>query len=119
MRSSIGKIATVEPNSGDMLLIVVRSATGSAESPRPKNSTNFPTTPLLAQHLGDGQHEIGRRHALAQLAVQPKPTTSGMSIVTGWPSIAASASMPPTPHASTPSPLTIVVCESVPTAVSG
>ncbi len=48
-----------------------------------------------------------------------KPTTLGMSIDTGWPSIAASASMPPTPQPSTPSPLTIVVCESVPTHVSG
>ena len=37
----------------------------------------------------------------------------------GWPSIAASASMPPTPQPSTPSPLTIGVCESVPTSVSG
>ena len=48
-----------------------------------------------------------------------KPTTRGMSIDTGWPSIAASASMPPTPQPSTPRPLTIVVCESVPTSVSG
>ena len=46
------------------------------------------------------------------------PTTSGMSIDTGWPSIAASASMPPTPQPSTPSPLIIVVCESVPTSES-
>ena len=38
---------------------------------------------------------------------------------TGWPSIAASASMPPTPQPSTPRPLIIVVCESVPTSVSG
>ena len=44
-----------------------------------------------------------------------KPTTRGISIDTGWPSIAASASMPPTPQPSTPRPLTIVVCESVPT----
>ena len=27
---------------------------------------------LLAQHLGDGQHEVGRRDALAQFAVQPE-----------------------------------------------
>ena len=33
--------------------------------------------------------------------------------------MAASASMPPTPQPSTPSPLIIVVCESVPTSVSG
>jgi len=37
----------------------------------------------------------------------------------GCPSMAASASMPPTPQPSTPSPLTIGVCESVPTRVSG
>ena len=47
------------------------------------------------------------------------PTTSGMSIEIGWPSIAASASMPPTPQPTTPRPLTMVVCESVPTSVSG
>ena len=48
-----------------------------------------------------------------------KPTTFGMSIDTGWPSIAASASIPPTPQPSTPRPLIMVVCESVPTRVSG
>ncbi len=47
------------------------------------------------------------------------PTTSGMSIEMGWPSSAASASMPPTPQPTTPRPLTIGVCESVPTSVSG
>ena len=38
---------------------------------------------------------------------------------TGSPSSTASASIPPTPQPSTPSPLTIVVCESVPISVSG
>ena len=51
--------------------------------------------------------------------VSLNPTTSGMSMVTGSPSMAASASMPPTPQPSTPSPLTMVVCESVPRSVSG
>ena len=51
--------------------------------------------------------------------VSLNPTTCGISIDTASPSIAASASMPPTPQPSTPSPLTIVVCESVPTSVSG
>jgi len=45
--------------------------------------------------------------------------TSGMSMETGWPSMPASASMPPTPQPRTPSPLTIVVWLSVPTTVSG
>ena len=51
--------------------------------------------------------------------VSLKPTTSGISIDTGWPSIAASASIPPTPQPSTPNPLIIVVWLSVPTQVSG
>ena len=37
----------------------------------------------------------------------------------GWPSIAASASMPPTPQPSTPIPLIMVVWLSVPNTVSG
>ena len=99
VRSSIGKIAHVEPNSGDMLPIVVRSATGNDESPLPKNSTNLPTTPFL--------RSISVIVSTRSVAVTPsrslpsrrKPMTSGISIVTGCPSIAASASMPPTPHA--------------------
>ena len=63
-----------------------------------------------------------RSVAVAPSGIAPdnlKPTTRGMSIDTGWPSIAASASMPPTPQPTTPRPLTIVVWESVPTQVSG
>ena len=41
--------------------------------------------------------------------VSSKPATSGISMEIGWPSIAASASMPPTPQPSTPRPLTMVV----------
>ena len=45
--------------------------------------------------------------------------TSGISIGIGWPSMAASASIPPTPQPSTARPLIIVVWLSVPTTVSG
>ena len=45
--SSIGKIAQVEPNSGDMLAMVARSASGRPLRPSPKNSTNLSTTPFL------------------------------------------------------------------------
>ena len=55
----------------------------------------------------------------ASAPVSLNPTTSGISMETGWPSIAASASIPPTPQPSTPRPLTIVVWLSVPTSVSG
>src|SRR6184192_4125013 len=79
----------------------------------------FPDDTFLAEHFGHGEHEVGRRRAFGDLSREPNPTTWGMSIETGWPSIAASASMPPTPQPSTPRPLIIVVCESVPTRVSG
>ncbi len=48
-----------------------------------------------------------------------KPITCGSSIEIGWPSIAASASIPPTPQPRMLRPLIIVVWESVPTSVSG
>ena len=67
----------------------------------------------------DGEYQVGGRGALGQLAVSLKPTTSGISIGIGWPSMAASASMPPTPQPSTERPFTMVVWLSVPTSVSG
>ena len=102
-----------------MFPIVARSASGSAAMPSPKYSTNLPTTPVL--------RSISVTVSTRSVAVAPsgsaplslKPTTCGTSIESGWPSIAASASMPPTPQPSTPRPLIIVVCESVPTSVSG
>ena len=117
--SSIGKMAQVLPNSGDMLPMVARSASGRLARPSPKNSTNLSTTPFL--------RSISVTVSTRSVAVAPggswpmslKPMTCGMSMVTGWPSIAASASMPPTPQPSTPRPLIMVVCESVPTTVSG
>ncbi len=47
------------------------------------------------------------------------PRTTGTVMSSGWPSMTASASIPPTPQPSTPSALAMVVCESVPTSVSG
>ena len=102
-----------------MLPMVARSASDRASRPGPKYSTNFPTTPRL--------RSIWVQVSTTSVAVAPsrglpvslKPITSGISIDTGWPSIAASASMPPTPQPSTARPLTMVVWLSVPTSVSG
>ncbi len=109
----------VAPYSGAMLAIVARSVTGSAAAPSPKNSTNLPTTLAF--------RSISVMVSTMSVAVMPglavplrfTPTTSGVRKYTGWPSIAASASMPPTPQATMPRPLIMVVCESVPTSVSG
>ena len=38
---------------------------------RAEELDELPDHALLAQDLGDGQHQVGRRRALAQLAVQP------------------------------------------------
>jgi hypothetical protein len=102
-----------------MFPIVARSASGRPARPSPKYSTNFPTTPVLRR--------ISVTVSTRSVAVAPsgscpwrrKPTTCGKSIEIDSPSIAASASIPPTPQPRTPRPLTIVVCESVPTSVSG
>ena len=117
--ASTGKMPHVAPYSGAMFAIVKRSASASSARPGPKNSTNLPTTPFLRRICVTVSTRSVAVVPSVNLPDSLKPTTCGMSIVTGWPSIAASASMPPTPQPSTPRPLTIVVCESVPTSVSG
>ena len=119
MRTSTGNSAAVAPYSGAMLESVARSAAVIEVSPAPQNSTNLLTTPCL--------RSISVSVSTRSVAVVPAgsalwkrtPTTTGVSRNSGWPSMQASASMPPTPQPSTPMPLTMVVCESVPTSVSG
>ncbi len=41
----------------------------------------------LARHLGNGQHQVGGGGALGRLPVSLKPTTCGISIDDGWPSM--------------------------------
>ena len=54
----------------------------------------------------DGQNQDRSRSCLqAACRSSRKPITSGISMETGWPSIAASASMPPTPQPSTAEPV--------------
>ena len=117
--SSTGKKPSVAPYSGDMFATVARSGTVSACKPGPTNSTNRPTTPCARSScVRDSTMSV----AVAPSGKPPEsrtPTTSGTSMFTASPSIAASASMPPTPQPSTPIPPIIVVCESVPTKVSG
>ena len=117
--SSIGKKPHVAPYSGAIFEIVARSGIDNSLSPSPKNSTNLPTTPFFLSCS-----VIVRTKSVAVipsliLPLISKPITSGTTIEIGWPSIAASASIPPTPQPSTDKPLIIVVWLSVPTTVSG
>src|SRR5208282_5873372 len=76
---------------------------------RTKVFNKFSDDAMLAQHFRDRQNQISSRSSFPQTPVSFTPTTCGISIETGCPSIAASASIPPTPHPKTPSPLIIVV----------
>ena len=117
--SSIGEKPQVAPYSGAMLPSVARSAMVRWVRPGPKNSTNFPTTPRARSiWVTVSTRSVAVTPSLS-LPASLKPITSGKVIDIGWPSMAASASMPPTPQPSTDRPLTMVVCESVPTSVSG
>ena len=107
------------PYSGHMLEIVARSARLRLSRPGPKNSTNFSTTPCLRNIRVTASTRSVAVTPSARLPVRRTPITSGIAMYIGWPSIAASASMPPTPQPSTPTPLIMVVCESVPSTVSG
>ena len=58
----------VEPNSGLMLPIVARLASGTAATPGAVELDELADHAVLAQHLGDGEHQVGGGGALGQLA---------------------------------------------------
>ena len=59
MTSSIGKIAQVEPNSGLMLPMVARLASGTARDALAVELDELADDAVLAQHLGDREHDVG------------------------------------------------------------
>ena len=58
----------VEPNSGHMLPMVARLASGSGSDAVAVELDELADHAVLAQHLGDRQHEVGGGGALGQLA---------------------------------------------------
>ena len=95
---------------------------GKAEAlgSRPEVLHEAPHHTHSPQELGDGEHQVGGGGpSRAARPLSRTPTTCGTSMKYGWPSMTASASMPPTPQPSTPRPLIMVVWESVPITVSG
>ena len=117
--SSTGKKPTVAPYSGAILDKVALSAKFNSSRPSPKYSTNLPTTPnWRSRWVMVSTRSVAITPSLS-FPTKRTPTTSGINIEIGCPNRAASASIPPTPQASTDNPFTIGVCESVPTTVSG
>ena len=102
-----------------MFASVARSARLSWLRPLPKYSTNLPTTPLRRNICVTVSTRSVPVTPSRSLPLNLKPITCGVTSSIGWPSITASASIPPTPQPKTPRPLIIVVWESVPTTVSG
>jgi hypothetical protein len=78
-------------------------------TPGPKNSTNFPTTPLFLNIYTQVSTKSVAVTFDLRLPCNLNPTTSGRTMEIHCPNITASASIPPTPHPTTPSPLIIVV----------
>jgi hypothetical protein len=68
--ASIGKMPQVAPYSGAMLAMVARSASGSVLQAVAEELDELADHAVLAQHLGDGQHQVGGGGALGQLAGQ-------------------------------------------------
>ena len=100
---STGKSVDVAPNSGDMFDSVARSAMLEGAQSRPEEFDELADDAVRSQHLGQRQDEVGGRRARRERASGPDArATIGFGRNIGWPSIAASASMPPTPHPSTP-----------------
>src|SRR5437660_1738744 len=90
---------------------VARSSTRRLDRPGPKNSTKLPTTPR-ARSIWVSVRT--RSVAVVPVGSAPfvrTPTTLGHGRKSGWPSIAASASIPPTPQPRMPRPLIMVVGE--------
>lgn len=117
--SSTGKKPIVAPYSGAMLLIVALSATVKLFTPGPKNYTNLSTTPFFLSIFVQRRTKSVAVACAFKFPVNLNPITSGRTITVDYPNITASASMPPTPQPTTPKPLIIGVCESVPTTLSG
>ena len=109
----------VAPYSGAMLPMVARSGSARGARAFAEEFDKLAHHLVLAQDLRHGEHQVGGGHAFAQLAGQLKAHHIGREEYTGWPSMAASASMPPTPQPTTPMPLIMVVWLSVPTRCRG
>ena len=103
--ASMGKMPQVAPYSGAMFAIVARSASGRWSRPSPKNSTNLPTTPFSRSICTTVSTRSVAVAPSGSFPVSSNPTTWGMSIEIGWPSIAALRLDPADPPAEHPQPV--------------
>ena len=101
--ASTGKSVEVAPNSGDMF--DERGAVGDAEGAEARPEELHELADDAVRLSASGSASGRGRWPSCRPAASPRvltPSTIGFGRNIGWPSIAASASMPPTPHPSTP-----------------
>ena len=107
VRSSTGKKPQVAPYSGAMLAMVARSAKRGLHAGS-KELHDLPTTPC-SRSISTIRSVMSVAVYRLKVAREANADHVGCEHVDGLPSMTASASIPPTPQPSTPSPLTIVV----------
>jgi len=78
-------------------------------TPGPKNYTNLSTTPFYRNILVQRRTKSVAVECLGSFPLNLNPITCGKTIAVHYPNITASASIPPTPHPTTPNPFIIVV----------
>ena len=88
-------------------------------SDQAKELNEFTDDAPFSEHLSHGEHEVSCRRTFGKFTGQLEPDHLRDEHMIGWPSMTASASMPPSPQPRTPIPLIIGVWESVPTRESG
>ena len=73
----MGNMAQVAPYSGDMLPMVARLASGTDGHARAEELHELAHHAVLAQHVGDGEDQVGGRGAGRLLAGQPEADHRG------------------------------------------
>ena len=101
----MGNMAQVEPYSGDMLPMVARLYRATLATPVAVELDELAHTPCLRSSSVTVRTRSVAVEPSGSSPVSLNPTTSGMSMVTGSPSMAASASMPADAPAEHPEPV--------------
>ena len=114
MRRSKGNTEVVAPSSAPMLVTVALAVHDSDSAPGPKYSMILLVPPTTVSRPASFRITSLPEVQPESFPVSFTPTSFGHSSSHGRPTMASTASAPPTPIASMPRPPALGVCESVP-----